>query len=117
MTEVGSLGLNSERQRETAHRYILGLYRVMEEITSRFPNVLFESCSGGGGRFDPGMLYYMPQTWTSDDTDAIERLKIQFGTSMVYPPISMGCQVVVEDLTQECFIICLKLGQVMIQML
>ncbi|EOU1703145.1 alpha-galactosidase [Clostridium perfringens] len=93
MTEVGSLGLNSDRQRETAHRYILGLYRVMEEITSRFPNVLFESCSGGGGRFDPGMLYYMPQTWTSDDTDAIERLKIQFGTSMVYPPISMGCHV------------------------
>ena len=65
----------------------------MEEITSRFPNVLFESCSGGGGRFDPGILYYMPQTWTSDDTDAIERLKIQFGTSMVYPPISMGCHV------------------------
>ncbi|HAT4210335.1 TPA: alpha-galactosidase [Clostridium perfringens] len=93
MTEVGSLGLNSERQRETSHRYILGLYRVMEEITSRFPNVLFESCSGGGGRFDPGILYYMPQTWTSDDTDAIERLKIQFGTSMVYPPISMGCHV------------------------
>ncbi|ELC8456914.1 alpha-galactosidase [Clostridium perfringens] len=93
MTEVGSLGLTSERQRETAHRYILGLYRVMEEITSRFHNVLFESCSGGGGRFDPGILYYMPQTWTSDDTDAIERLKIQFGTSMVYPPISMGCHV------------------------
>ena len=93
MTEVGSLGLTSERQRETAHRYILGLYRVMEEITIRFPNVLFESCSGGGGRFDPGILYYMPQTWTSDDTDAIERLKIQFGTSMVYPPISMGCHV------------------------
>ena len=93
MTEVGSLELTSERQRETAHRYILGLYRVMEEITSRFPNVLFESCSGGGGRFDPGMLYYMSQTWTSDDTDAIERLKIQFGTSMVYPPISMGCHV------------------------
>ncbi|ABG82594.1 alpha-galactosidase [Clostridium perfringens ATCC 13124] len=93
MTEVGSLGLTSERQRETAHRYILGLYRVMEEITSRFPNVLFESCSGGGGRFDPGILYYMPQTWTSDDTDAIERLKIQFGTSMIYPPISMGCHV------------------------
>ncbi|MDM0488395.1 alpha-galactosidase [Clostridium perfringens] len=93
MTEVGSLGLTSERQRETAHRYILGLYRVMEEITSRFPNILFESCSGGGGRFDPGILYYMPQTWTSDDTDAIERLKIQFGTSMIYPPISMGCHV------------------------
>ncbi|TBX08073.1 alpha-galactosidase [Clostridium perfringens] len=93
MTEVGSLGLTSERQRETAHRYILGLYRIMDEITSRFPNILFESCSGGGGRFDLGILYYMPQTWTSDDTDAIERLKIQFGTSMVYPPISMGCHV------------------------
>ena len=93
MTEVASLGLPKERQRETFHRYILGLYRVMDEITSRFPNILFESCSGGGGRFDPGILYYMPQTWTSDDTDAIERLKIQFGTSLVYPSISMGCHV------------------------
>jgi alpha-galactosidase len=93
MTEIGSLGLPAKRQRETAHRYMLGLYRVLEEITSRFPDVLFESCSGGGGRFDPGMLYYMPQTWTSDDTDAIERLKIQFGTSLVYPSVSMGCHV------------------------
>lgn len=93
MTEIGSLGLPAKRQRETAHRYMLGLYRVLEEITTRFPDVLFESCSGGGGRFDPGMLYYMPQTWTSDDTDAIERLKIQFGTSLVYPSTSMGCHV------------------------
>lgn len=93
MTEIGSLGLPAKRQRETAHRYMLGLYRVLEEITSRFPDILFESCSGGGGRFDPGMLYYMPQTWTSDDTDAIERLKIQFGTSLVYPSASMGCHV------------------------
>lgn len=93
MTEIGSLGLPAKRQRETAHRYMLGLYRVLEEITTRFPDVLFESCSGGGGRFDPGMLYYMPQTWTSDDTDAIERLKIQFGTSLVYPSASMGCHV------------------------
>lgn len=75
MTEIGSAALPPERQRETAHRYMLGLYRVMEEITSRFPHVLFESCSGGGGRFDPGMLYYMPQTWTSDNTDAVSRLK------------------------------------------
>lgn len=72
-----------------AHQYILGLYRVLEEITSRFPNVLFESCSGGGGRFDAGMLYYMPQTWTSDDTDAVERLYIQEGTGLVYPISSM----------------------------
>lgn len=93
MTEVGSLGLPAKRQRETAHRYMLGLYRILEELTSRFPEVLFESCAGGGGRFDPGMLYYMPQTWTSDDTDAIERLKIQFGTSLIYPTISMGCHV------------------------
>lgn len=93
MTEIGSLGLLAKRQRETAHRYMLGLYRVLEEITTRFPDVLFESCSGGGGRFDPGMLYYMPQTWTSDDTDAIERLKIQFGTSLIYPSASMGCHV------------------------
>lgn len=93
MTEIGSEILPAERQRETAHRYMLGLYKVLEEITSRFPDVLFESCSGGGGRFDPGMLYYMPQTWTSDNTDAIERLKIQYGTSIVYPNISMGCHV------------------------
>lgn len=93
MTEIGSLGLPPKRQRETAHRYMLGLYRILEEITCKFPNILFESCSGGGGRFDPGMLYYMPQTWTSDDTDAIERLKIQFGTSLVYPSAAMGCHV------------------------
>ncbi|NOW06085.1 alpha-galactosidase [Clostridium beijerinckii] len=93
MSEIGSLGLPPERQRETAHRYMLGLYRILEEITAKFPEILFESCSGGGGRFDPGMLYYMPQTWTSDDTDAIERLKIQFGTSLVYPSASMGCHV------------------------
>ena len=85
LTEIGSVSLSAKRQKETAHRYILGLYKVMEEITSKFPHILFESCSGGGGRFDPGMLYYMPQTWTSDDTDVVERLKIQYGTSIVYP--------------------------------
>lgn len=93
MMEIGSKGLPVKRQRETAHRYMLGLYRILEEITNRFTDVLFESCAGGGGRFDPGMLYYMPQTWTSDDTDAIERLKIQFGTSLIYPTVSMGCHV------------------------
>ena len=81
------------RQMETQHRYMLGLYRVMEEITSAFPNVLFESCSGGGGRFDAGMLHYMPQTWTSDDTDAVERLGIQYGTSFAYPASAMGAHV------------------------
>jgi alpha-galactosidase len=93
MTDVGSAALPPERQRETAHRYILGLYNIMEELTSKFPHVLFESCSSGGGRFDAGMLYYMPQTWTSDNTDAICRLKIQWGTSLVYPPITMGAHV------------------------
>lgn len=93
MTEVGSAQLPPERQRETAHRYILGLYQVLEELTSRFPNILFESCSGGGGRFDPGMLYYMPQTWTSDDSDAIARLPIQAGTRLVYPAVAMAAHV------------------------
>jgi len=93
MTEIGSALLPPERQRETAHRYMLGLYDVLERITSKFPHILFESCSGGGGRFDPGLLYYMPQTWTSDDTDAVERLKIQYGTSIVYPASAMGAHV------------------------
>ena len=93
LTEVGSLELPADRQRETAHRYILGLYEVLEKVTSAFPDVLFESCSGGGGRFDPGMLYYMPQTWTSDNTDALSRLPIQEGTALVYPPLSMGAHV------------------------
>ncbi|MFD0714408.1 alpha-galactosidase [Paenibacillus sp. GCM10027626] len=93
MTEIGSAALPPERQRETAHRYMLGLYDVMERITSAFPHVLFESCSGGGGRFDPGILHYMPQTWTSDNTDAVVRLKIQYGTSLVYPISAMGAHV------------------------
>lgn len=93
MTELGSAGLSPERQKEMPHRYMLGLYRVLEEIVTGHPDVLFESCSGGGGRFDPGMLYYMPQTWTSDDTDAVERLYIQYGTSLVYPVSAMGAHV------------------------
>jgi alpha-galactosidase len=93
MTEVGSPSLSPIQQKETSHRYILGLYEMLEYLTNRYPNILFESCSGGGGRFDPGMLYYMPQTWTSDDTDAVERLKIQYGTSIVYPLITMGAHV------------------------
>ena len=93
MTEPFSGAQTPERQKETQHRYMLGLYRVLEEITARFPEILFESCSGGGGRFDPGMLYYMPQTWTSDDSDAVERMFIQYGTSFVYPPCAMGAHV------------------------
>ena len=93
MTHIGSSALGASRQREVPHRYILGLYHIMETLVSRFPNVLFESCSSGGGRFDAGMLYYMPQTWTSDNTDAICRLKIQYGTSLLYPPITMGAHI------------------------
>lgn len=92
-TEAGSALLPPDRQGETQHRYILGLYSVMERITSAFPAILFESCSGGGGRFDPGILFYMPQGWTSDNTDAVSRLAIQYGTSLVYPPSSMGAHV------------------------
>ena len=93
MTEAFSAVLPPERKKETQHRYMLGLYRVLEAVTSAFPEILFESCSGGGGRFDPGMLFYMPQTWTSDDTDAVERLKLQYGTSVVYPASAMGAHV------------------------
>ncbi|MFW6389908.1 MAG: alpha-galactosidase, partial [Halanaerobiales bacterium] len=93
MTEIGSAKLPPERQRELPHRYMLGLYEILETLTSRFPNILFESCASGGARFDPGMLYYMPQTWTSDNTDAIERLKIQYGTSIVYPLSSIGAHI------------------------
>jgi alpha-galactosidase len=93
LTEMGSASLPSERQSETAHRYVLGLYELLERITTAYPNILFESCSSGGGRFDPGMLYYMPQTWTSDNTDAVERLKIQYGTSLVYPVSAIGAHV------------------------
>jgi alpha-galactosidase len=93
MTEIGSAMLPPKRQAETAHRYMLGLYSVLERLTKKFPKVLFEGCSGGGGRFDPGLLHYMPQTWTSDNSDAISRLEIQYGTSLIYPPIAMGAHV------------------------
>ena len=78
---------------EVHHRFCLGVYAMLERITTEFPHVLFESCSGGGGRFDPGLLHYMPQVWTSDNTDAIARLSIQHGTSMVYPLSAMGAHV------------------------
>lgn len=85
LTEVGSASLPAARQQETAHRFVLGLYELMGRFTREFPHILFEGCSGGGGRFDPGILAYMPQIWTSDDSDAIARLRIQYGTSLAYP--------------------------------
>lgn len=93
LTEVGSNALPSNRQRELWHRYVLGVYDVMERLTSDYPHILLENCSGGGARFDAGMLFYSPQIWTSDDTDAIERLKIQHGTSICYPASAMGAHV------------------------
>ncbi|NEY21050.1 alpha-galactosidase [Bacillus ginsengihumi] len=93
ITEAYSLGLSNKHQGELFHRYILGVYKLYEKLIERFPEILFESCASGGGRFDPGLLYYAPQTWTSDDTDAIERLYIQYGTSLVYPINSMGSHV------------------------
>ncbi len=92
-TNVGSAALPPERQKELPHRYMLGLYGVMEHLVNRFPDVLFESCSSGGGRFDLGMLYYMPQTWCSDNTDALCRCRIQYATSLVFPPFAMGSHV------------------------
>lgn len=93
MTDVYSNALPAERQLEASHRYMLGVYDLMERLTSAHPEVLFEGCAGGGGRFDAGMLYYMPQIWLSDDTDAIERLTIHRGSSVGYPISAMGAHV------------------------
>lgn len=96
LTEVYSTALSPKRQGEVPHRVILGVYDLMDRLTKRYPDILFEGCSGGGGRFDAGILYYMPQSWPSDDTDAAERLKIQDGTSLVYPVSSMTAHVSVS---------------------
>ena len=93
LTELSSAALPPERQQEVAHRYVLGLYAMLDRFLEEFPHVLIEGCSGGGGRYDPGMLYYMPQIWTSDNSDAIARLKIQFGTSLAYPLSTMAAHV------------------------
>ena len=90
---IGSGALPAERQREMPHRYMLGLYGVLEKLVNQFPDVLFESCASGGGRFDMGMMYYMPQAWCSDNTDAATRCYIQHGTSLVFPPCMMGAHV------------------------
>lgn len=93
LTDVFSTLLPAEQEQEVAHRYVLNLYQLMERLTAAFPQILFEACSGGGGRFDAGMLYYMPQIWTSDNSDAIARLSIQYGTSLLYPVSTMGAHV------------------------
>ncbi len=75
------------------HRYVLGVYRFIQKILDRFPDILIEGCSGGGGRFDAGMLYYTPQIWCSDCTDPVERMQIQYGTSFGYPVSAVGAHV------------------------
>lgn len=91
LTANWSEGLPAERQQEFHHRYALGLYDICERIVNGFPQIFFEGCAGGGARFDPAMLYYFPQIWTSDDTDANMRTEIQYGTSMCYPLSAMSC--------------------------
>lgn len=85
VTESYSLGREPDRQAEFAHRYALGVYDLCERIVNANPDIFFEGCASGGGRFDPAMLAYFPQIWTSDDTDAEERTYIQYGTSIAYP--------------------------------
>ncbi len=93
LTDVWSAALPPERQGEVFHRYVLGLYEMLEWLHRDYPEILIEGCSGGGGRFDAGMLYYTPQIWCSDNTDAIDRLRIQYGTSFCYPVGTMGAHV------------------------
>lgn len=93
LTEVYSSVAQPNTQKQVYHRFILGVYDLYNRLTTKFPEILFESCSGGGARFDPGILFYAPQTWCSDCTDAADRLNIQYGTSMVYPVSAMGAHV------------------------
>ncbi len=93
LSDLGSTYLDEDSQQELFHRYVLGMYAMQERLVQEFPDLLLENCSGGGARFDPGMLYYSPQIWCSDDTDAIERLEIQEGTALIYPLCAMGAHV------------------------
>ena len=101
LTDFGSASLGAQDQDELCHRYVLGLYEMQDRLTKDFPYLLLENCSGGGARFDPGMLYYSPQIWCSDDTDAVERLMIQEGTSLIYPLSTMGAHVSVSPNEQD----------------
>ena len=93
LSDLGSYGLPADRQGELLHRQVLALYEMQDRMTKEFPHLLLENCSGGGARFDAGMLYYSPQIWCSDDADAIERLSIQAGTALIYPLSTMGAHV------------------------
>ena len=93
LSEVGNEVLPPGRQGEIYFRYLMGVYDLMDRLNRRFPKVLFEGCSGGGARFDLGVLSYHPQIWTSDNTDGLERLFIQYATSFAYPPLAMGAHI------------------------
>lgn len=93
LSDLGSYGLPADRQGELYHRQVLAVYELQDRMTKEFPHLLLENCSGGGARFDAGMLYYSPQIWCSDDADAVERLSIQAGTAMIYPLSTMGAHV------------------------
>ena len=93
LSDVWSAALPPERQGEVFHRYVLGVYEMLDQLRHDFPHILIEGCAGGGGRFDAGMLYYTPQIWCSDNTDAIDRLRIQYGTSFCYPTSAVGAHV------------------------
>ncbi len=90
---VYSQGVEAGKQGEVFHRHMLGVYDMMERLIGRYPNLLFETCAGGGGRYDAGMLYYSPQIWCSDNTDAADRLEIHYGTSFFYPISTFGAHV------------------------
>ncbi len=100
LTDVASTELPCDRQGEIYHRYVLGVYELQDRITTEFPHILLENCSSGGGRYDPGMLYYSPQIWCSDNAEAIDRLTIQEGTALVYPLSTMGAHV--TDCPNHC---------------
>lgn len=93
LSQVWSADLPAQRQGEVYHRYVLGVYELLERFHRDYPHILIEGCSGGGGRFDGGMLYYTPQIWCSDNTDAVDRLTIQCGTSFCYPACCVGAHV------------------------
>ncbi len=102
LTDVWSAALPPQRQGEVYHRYVLGVYDLLERLHRDYPQMLIEGCCGGGGRFDGGMLYYTPQIWCSDDSDAVDRLRIQYGTSFCYPPCTMGAHVSAVPNEQNC---------------
>lgn len=101
LSDIYQADLPADQQGEVYHRYVLGLYDLLEKIVDRYPDLLIEGCSGGGGRFDAGMAYYNPQIWASDDSDAIDRLTIQYGTSLVYPQSMMTSHVSVSPNEQN----------------